>query len=109
MAVDQQLTRRVSEAFGEIASLEEKKMFGGIAFLINGNMACGILKENLIVRVGTEQYEKALSQPYVKQFDVIARPMRGWVMVEPPGYEHQDDLNKWVSLGLAYVLTLPAK
>jgi hypothetical protein len=94
---------------GQLPGLEEKKMFGGIGFLMQGNMACGVHGGDLIVRVGREQYEAALARPHVRPFDMTGRPMAGWVMVAPQGWEEDHDLKARIGQGVAFARTLPAK
>ena len=109
MAYEKGLAQRIREALGAAPGLVEKKMFGGVGFMVLGNMACGVNKDNLIVRVGPDQYEQALSRPHARPFDMTGRPMRGWVMLGPAGYESDDDLEAWVQQGVDFALTLPAK
>ena len=84
-------------------------MFGGVGFMLQGNMACGVNGADLIVRVGPERYESALAEPHTKLFDMTGRPMKGWVVVIPEGYEANGDLKAWVQRGVAYAMSLPAK
>ena len=84
-------------------------MFGGIGFMLGGNMACGVNKESLIVRVGSENYEDALSMPHTSIFDFTGRPMTGCIMVTPEGYKTDEDLEKWLDLGVQFALSLPPK
>ncbi len=86
MAYDEDAAQRLREALGPLPGLTEKKMFGGIAFLLRGNMACGVIGDDLIVRVGTAQHTAALAQPGARAFDLSGKPMAGWVMVAPAGY-----------------------
>ena len=109
MAYDEGLAQRVRELLEERAGFDEKKMFGGICFLLHGNMSCGIIEDDLIVRVGKERYEECLSQAHTRKFDVTGRPMTGWVMVSYEGYESDQELSKWVEKGVSLVLTLPLK
>lgn len=109
MAYDQRLAQRIREALAEHPELIEKKMFGGIAFLLNGNMACGINRDNLIVRVGPAAYAEALSAPHASEFDLTGRPMSGWVQVAPAGYESDEELTAWLEQGLSFAASLPAK
>lgn len=109
MAYDEGLAERVREALGERPGLVEKKMFGGVGFMLQGNMACGVNKEDLIVRVGPERYEVALAEPYARPFDLTGRPMKGWVSVAPDGYESDSDIEGWVQQGADFALSLPAK
>ena len=109
MAYDENLALRVRATIGEFPGLKEKKMFGGIGYLLNGNMACGVLNEYLIVRVGSEAYQQALHQPHTKVFDTTGRPMTGWVMVAPEGYADDESLNAWLQQGLNFAAVLPPK
>ncbi len=109
MAYDERLAQRIRESLSDHPDLLEKQMFGGIGFMAQGNMVCGVLHNSLIVRVGPDRYPEALAQPHTKEFDFTGRPMTGWVMVGLPGYETDTDLENWVSLGITYALSLPAK
>lgn len=109
MAYDEGLAQRIREEIGELPGYVEKKMFGGIGFMLHGNMACGVIGEDLIVRVGPERYESALAQQYAKPFDMTGRPMRGWVVVTENGYASDEDLGAWVQQGVSYAESLPAK
>ncbi len=109
MAYDEGLAQRIREVLGEQPGLVEKKMFGGIGFMLHGNMACGVHKDALIVRVGPERYEEALARPHTRPFDITGRPMKGWVMVTSDGYESDDALKGWVQQGVDIALSLPAK
>ena len=109
MAYDEGLAQRVMEVLGEQTGLVDKKMFGGIGYILHGNMACGVNKEALIVRVGPERYQEALAQPYVKPFDMTGRPMKGWVMVMAEGCVSDEALEEWVQRGVDFALTLPPK
>jgi len=109
MAYSENLATRIRTALSSQPNLDEMKMFGGIGFLVNGNMACGVIKNDLIVRVGAEAFAEALSRPNVKVFDMTGRPMKGWVMVEPQGCDKDADLEDWVEQGLRFAQSLPAK
>ena len=109
MAYDEGVAQRVRELISYQPGYEEKKMFGGIGFLIHGNMACGVIREDLIIRVGAEEYTDSLLQPHVELFDITVRAMTGWVIVNEPGYRDDQDLQDWTSQGVTYALTLPAK
>jgi len=111
MAYDEGLAERINQVLERLdpPGLVDKKMFGGIGYLVQGNMACGILDDLLIVRVGKESYEEALQKPGARVFDTTGRPMTGWVMVEPEGVETPPALNQWMERGIAFVKTLPAK
>ena len=109
MAFDEALAARIRTAFRGRKGIEEKKMFGGLAFLLNGNMLVGVWKDFLIVRLGPEQSEEALLEPRVKAMDITGKPMKGWVMVAPEGVEDDDQLKGWVERAVKFVRQLPGK
>ncbi|MDA0240467.1 MAG: TfoX/Sxy family protein [Proteobacteria bacterium] len=109
MAYDEGLAVRIRELLDGEPGLDEKKMFGGIGYLINGNMACGIYGDALIVRVGPDAYEEALSKPHAGEFDITGRAMKGWVLVAAPGISEDDDLSAWIRQGTVFASSLPAK
>jgi hypothetical protein len=109
VAHDEALEQRIGEALAEQPGLVAKRMFGGVGFMLQGNMACGVHKEMLIVRVGPERYEAALGRPHTRVFDMTGRPMRGWVMVEPDGVGSDAELTAWVQQGVEFALSLPPK
>ena len=109
MPYDTLLATRIRLALGPLPDLVEKKMFGGVGFLLNGNMACGVHKNDLIVRVGPENYDQALSHPHTKVFDMTGHPMAGWIMVEPEGCATESALQAWVEQGLSFARSLPGK
>lgn len=109
MAYDEGLAQRLRETLGERPGIDEKKMFGGISFLLQGNMACGVIEDDLIVRVGPEAYEEALQEAHARPFDFTGRAMKGWIMVGPEGYEEDSDLASWVERGLGFAGSLPPK
>lgn len=100
--------RRILAREGRVDILE-KKMFGGVGFLLAGNMLVGVWKEFLIARVGLEEWKKALEEPHTKPFDITGRPMKGWVMVYPEGVERDSGLKKWVARAMKFTNTLPVK
>jgi hypothetical protein len=106
---DELLSARIRNLLDPMPNLVEKKMFGGVGFLVNGNMACGVHKNVLIVRVGAASYEGTLSRSHTRPFDMTGRPMAGWVMVEPNGCTTEIDPKKWVEQGLAFTQSLPGK
>jgi len=109
MAYDEGLAQRVRKVLSEAPGYEEKKMFGGIGFLLHGNMACGVIREDLIVRVGEDNYTDALLKPDVELFDITGKAMTGWVIVKEPGCKDDNSLKAWVDQGAVYSLTLPQK
>lgn len=84
-------------------------MFGGICFLLNGNLLVGVWKDALIARLGPGEGEAALREPHVKVFDITGRPMRNWVLVAPEGVEEDKQLNGWIERATTFVTTLPKK
>jgi len=109
MGYDQRLCERIRASLPRGKRFEEKKMFGGVGFLLNGNMCVGIWRESLIVRLGPEEGEIALREPYVKEFDITGRAMKGWAMVLPQGLEGEDCLRFWISRAVQFVGKLPKK
>jgi TfoX/Sxy family transcriptional regulator of competence genes len=109
MAYDEGLAERLREHFAETRGVTEKKMFGGLAFLLHGHMCCGIIGETLMARVGPEQYEAALKRPHAREMDFTGRAMRGLVYVEPEGFESDRDLRRWLALAEKFVTSLPPK
>ena|SRR5215510_8370066 len=108
MAYDVKLAERIRAQLNGVPFVE-KKMFGGDAFLIHGNMACGVIKEDMLVRVDSQKHEKLLKKPHVKPFDTMGKPMKGWLLVEPNGVKTTKQLNTWVKEGVEFALTLPPK
>ena len=109
MAYDQQLANRVRRAVGPRPNVTEKKMFGGLTFLLKGRMFCGIVKDDLMVRVGSERYEAALGEAHVRPMDFTGRPMDGYIYVGPGGSRTVKAIAKWVERGAAFVATLGQK
>jgi len=109
MAYSESLAQRVRAALAGRRGLTEKKMFGGVGFLLRGNMCVGIWKTSLIVRVGPQQAAAALEETHVREFDITGRPMKGWVMVDAEGLDSDAQLEKWLGQSVAFVETLPPK
>jgi TfoX/Sxy family transcriptional regulator of competence genes len=109
MAFNAMLAEGIRQRLARRKNVEEKKMFGGVGFLLNGNMLVGVWKHSLIVRVGPDGYEDALLEPHVKEFDITGRPMKGWLLVEPEGVEDDEQLEDWIQRAIKFVGTLPAK
>lgn len=102
MSYDEGLAQRIRELLEDDARIRERKMFGGIAFLANGNMALGIIRDELMVRVGPEGFAAALAQPHARAMDFTGRPMGGFVQVAPAGFEEDADLRSWLARGIDY-------
>ena len=109
MAYNEELAQRVQVLMKDLPGFNQKKMFGGVGFMLQGNMACGVNKDDLVVRVGPERYDEAISKPFTRLFDITGRPMKGWVMVGPKGCASKSDLKYWVQLGADFALSLPPK
>lgn len=109
MAYDEKLAVRVRKALIGRPGLTESKMFGGLTYMLGGNMCCGVHKGELIVRVGPGHYADALARPGARPMDITGRPMNGWVFVAPAGWRTEKDLRRWVDQGAAFALSLPSK
>jgi len=109
MSYDEGLAERVREALCARTDVSERRMFGGLAFLVRGHMCVGIVKENLMVRVGPDAYEGLIREPYAGEMDFTGRPMRGLLYVSPEGVESDADLERWIARGISFAGSLPAK
>lgn len=109
MVYNQNLALRIRERLAGRAGYTEMKMFGGVGYLLNGNMACGVNQDTLIIRVGKENYHSCLEEPCVVEFDMTGRPMTGWVAVLPQGYLEDRDLDLWLERGINFAASLPPR
>jgi len=109
MAYNETLADRIRAIVGDGPSLSERKMFGGIAFMLSGNMFCGVTRDDLMVRVGPDRFDEALSSPGARLMDFTGRPSKGMVFVGPEGYATDEQLRGWVEQTLDYARSLPAK
>ncbi|HEV8652064.1 MAG TPA: TfoX/Sxy family protein [Actinomycetes bacterium] len=109
MAFDEGLAQRLREQLAGTSGVAEKKMFGGLSFLVDGNLCVGVMGEELIARVGLDATEAALGRPGSRLFDFSGRPMKGWITVDPNALEADDALAGWVDEALRFVRTLPPK
>lgn len=110
MPYDEQLAERVRAALAEEgARSDERKMFGGIAFMVRGHMAIGITRNELMVRTGPDAYERALKQKHARVMDFTGRVMKGMVLVGAEGVARKSDVTRWVKLALAHNATEPVK
>jgi TfoX-like protein len=109
MAYDEQLAERVRDLLSVRESFSERKMFGGIGFMLAGNMACGVSGDELMVRLDPGDAEKALAEEHVRVFDMTGRPMKGWILVGPEATAADDDLAGWVDAGADFAAALPPK
>lgn len=109
MAFDESLAQEIRAELGSQPRLTEKEMFGGIAFMVNGNMAVGVSGDELMVRVGKEAHDEFVSLPGARPFDKSGRPMRGWLSVAPEGFPTPKRFAEWVRRGVAFAESLPPK
>ncbi len=109
MAYDEGLAERIRNCLDRQAGVTERRMFGGLAFMVQGHMCVGVSKEHLMVRVGAEAYHQALAEPHARKMDFTGKPLTGFVFVDPPGYAEDRDLSAWVARALEYVRSLPPK
>ena len=103
MPFSESLAARIRQQLARRKNVEEKKMFGGVGFLLNGNMLIGVWKDSLIARLGPDEGDEALLEPHVKEFDITGRAMKGWVLVEPEGVEDDDQLTGWIQRAVKFV------
>jgi TfoX/Sxy family transcriptional regulator of competence genes len=109
MAYSESLAFRVRDVFAGRRGITEKKMFGGVGFMLYGNMCVGIWQTSLILRLGPEDAAAALQEDNVVEFDPTGRPMKGWVMVEAEGMETDRQLREWIERAVEFVENLPRK
>ena len=110
MAYDEGIAQRVRELLDELAiAYDEKKMFGGLAFMVRGNMSVGIVNSQLMCRVGADAYADALAQPHVREMDFTGKPLQGFVYISERGIEDDQQLKQWIDRSLEYVSSLPVK
>lgn len=109
MPYDEKLALRVREIMKGQPGFIEHKMFGGVCFMVRGHMCCGIVKDDLMVRVGPDQYAAALKKPHARPMDFTGRPLKGIIYVSREGHKTAEDLRKWVDCGIKFVSTLPRK
>ena len=109
MAYDEKLAQRVRSLVGSRKAVSEREQFGGVAFLIRGNVACGIIGKELLVRVGPDRHEEAMKSKGARAFSLTGRPSRGWIIVRPAGLASAATLKKWIQMGVDFAKTLPAK
>jgi hypothetical protein len=109
MAYEETVAQRVREVFGERPDLVEKKMFGGIAFMLSGHMCCGVVEDRLMARVGPHQYEEALAHAHAHEMDFTGKSLKGFVFVAPEGFATDAELESWVCSCEDFIRTLPPK
>ena len=109
MAYNEDLASRIRVALAHQDNVTEKKMFGGLTFMVGGSMCCGVLQDNLVLRVNAQDYEEALAHSHARPMDFTSRPMKGFLYVSSEGYQREEDLQRWLTKSLAYVESLPQK
>src|SRR5262245_1878118 len=109
MAFSEALAERIRRQLARRKGIKEKRMFGGIGFLLHGNLLVGVWKKSLIARLGPEGGDEALREAHVSEFDITGRSMKGWVLVAPQGVEEDGQLSAWIQRAVKFVGQLPAK
>jgi TfoX/Sxy family transcriptional regulator of competence genes len=109
MAYDEGVAQRIREALADEQDLLEKKMFGGVAFMLRGNMCCGVVGDELMLRVGPDGYEDALARRHARPMDFTGRAMKGMIYVASKGFEADEDLEGWLARATAFAGSLPPK
>ncbi len=109
MPYDERLVERIQKILAGRKDVTQQKLFGGLAFMLNGNMCCGAIREFLVLRLGSDLSPKALSEPNTRLFDLAGRVEKGYILVTPPGYESDDTLRKWVERAVDFASSLPPK
>ena len=109
MAFDEGVAQRIREKLGDRPDIREKMMFGGIAFMHSGHMCCGVVGDVLMARVGPDAYADALARPNTREMDFTGRALKGFVYVDPPGFDEDSQLREWIDLCLSFTGSLPAK
>jgi len=109
MSYDEGLAQRIREELQDRTDVEEKKMFGGLCFMVSNHMCCGIVKDTLMARVGPDQYEKCLAKKHASEMDFTGKAMKGMVYVSQDGMESDLNLAKWLSYCTKFVESLPPK
>jgi TfoX/Sxy family transcriptional regulator of competence genes len=109
MAYNKKNEETIDTLIGSWPNVEKKRMFGGVCYLINGNICFGIINDFLIVRAGVETAKEKLREKHVRPFDITGKPMKGWFMVEEKGWKTTADLNAWLTIGRDFAAALPEK
>jgi hypothetical protein len=109
MAYDERIAARIRRVVANRRDVEELRMFGGLCFMVRGHMACGIVGDDLMVRVGPASYDEALAEPHVREMDFTGKPLRGMVYVDRNGTSGEAGLGRWVGRGVEHALSLPPK
>ena len=109
MTFNELTASQIRSALQATPGISERHMFGGIAFMLEGNMCCGVFEDNLVVRVGPDAYDEALSEPHTRPMDFTGRPLRGFIYVAREGFASEASFLRWIHRGMSFVRTLPSK
>ena len=109
MPYNDRLAERIHRILADKEGFTERRMFGGIAFMLNGNMCCGVINDYLILRLGSEEAQRALREPHAKEFDLTGRPTKGIILVTPSGYASEDSLRRWLRRAADFTSSLQPK
>jgi TfoX/Sxy family transcriptional regulator of competence genes len=109
MTFNELTASQIRSALDKTPGLSERHMFGGIAFMLGGNMCCGVIEDNLVVRVGPDAYETVLCEPHARPMDFTGRPLKGFIYVDREGFESPSALRAWIDRGVEFVKRLPPK
>lgn len=109
MAYNEKLAERIRTTLKGKRGVEEKRMFGGVGFLVNGNMACGVHKDELIIRLGEREFATALKAPHARIFDMTGKPMKGWLLISEQGYRSEKSLQSWIQRSVTFAKSLAPK
>ncbi|QDT89532.1 TfoX/Sxy family protein [Gimesia algae] len=109
MVFDEDLAQRVRQLMKRRKGFSERKMFGGICFMLHGNMCCGVIRDRLMLRLGEKRAQKALQEPATREMDFTGKPLKSMIYVEQPGYASAEDLKYWINQAVKFAQSLPAK
>ncbi|MCA9015074.1 MAG: TfoX/Sxy family protein [Planctomycetaceae bacterium] len=109
MAYDEELAQRVHQLLKRRKGFSQKKMFGGICFMLHGNMCCGVTQNELMLRLGVKNAIKALEEPFTREMDFTGKPLKSMIYVERPGFDDDHDLKYWVDQAVKFAQSLPPK
>jgi len=109
MPYDENVASRVRSVLKRRKNLTERRMFGGLAFLLNGNMCCGVIGDHIMLRLGEQGAAEALERPYTRTMDFTGKPMKSMIYVDPPGFSKDEVLKEWVDRAVTFAKTLPPK
>ncbi len=109
MAYNEDVAARLRKTLARRKGISERKMFGGLTFLLNGNMCCGVIDKNVVLRLGKQGAEKALEERHTREMDFTGTPLASMVYLRPAGYKTDEDLRGWVKRAVDFTKTLPAK